>query len=262
MGLVCIYDVTMDLHNARIDALNSTVVRIGSFVFSHFHQKKQTFSIKSDGSIVTAIDREAELQARDLLLELFPSDGFLGEEHGEIEGTSGYRWVVDPIDGTESFARGVPLFGTLIGLEYKGEAIAGAANLPAIGESISAVLGKGVRSANPATVSTVATLEDALICTTSFDYYKQTNSEYIHEALLHHAGSIRGWSDCFAYLLLCTGRVDAVVEPLLFPWDIIPWLPIIHESGGKYSPIAQGGIATNHNLHDSLYDALHDNITN
>jgi len=253
----------MDLHNARIDALNSTVVRIGSFVFSHFHQKKQTFSIKSDGSIVTAIDREAELQARDLLLELFPSDGFLGEEHGEIKGSSGYRWVVDPIDGTASFARGVPLFGTLIGLEFEGNAIAGAAHLPAIDESISAVVGQGVTYNNQeASVSDTTFLEDAMICTTSFDYYKQTSSEQIHANLLNHAGSIRGWSDCFAYLLLCTGRIDGVVEPLLFPWDIIPWLPIIQEAGGKYSPISRGGVASNHNLHDSLYHALHDNITN
>ncbi len=253
----------MDLHNARIDALNSTAESIGSFVFSQFDQKKLTFSTKTDGSIVTKVDQEAELRARDLLLTQYPDDGFLGEEHGEIAGSSGYRWVVDPIDGTASFARGVPLFGTLIGLELEGEAIAGAANLPALDESISAVVGQGVKYKNQrTTVSDTSSLENAMICTTSFDYYKQTNSEQIHRLLLQHAGSIRGWSDCFAYLLLCTGRIDAVVEPLLFPWDIIPWLPIIRESGGKYSPIAQGGIASNHNLHDSLYHALHENTTN
>ncbi|MDP7009158.1 MAG: inositol monophosphatase family protein [Phycisphaerales bacterium] len=251
----------MDLQNARISALNSTVEGIGSFVFSHFHQKKLTFDTKKDGSIVTEVDREAEMRARSALLDRFPDDGFLGEEYGEIKGTSGYRWVVDPIDGTASFARGVPLFGTLIGLESNGKVLAGAANLPAIGETIAAVVGEGVTYQYPSRVSSVENLNDAMICTTSFDYYKETGSEQLYESLLTHAGSIRGWSDCFAYLLLCTGRVDAVVEPLLFPWDIIPWLPIIQESGGKFSPIASGGIASNHNLHASLYDALHENIT-
>ena len=247
----------MDLQNARIDAMNTTIEHVGSFVFSHFYKKILAFDTKNNGSAVTAVDLEAELLARDLLLSQFPEDGFLGEEHGEIEGSSGYRWVVDPIDGTTSFARGVPLFGTLIGLEHNGRPIAGAANMPAIGESISAVVGGGLTYQNiNAKVSDTSPIQEALICTTSFDYYKQTHSEQIHANLLKHAGSMRGWSDCFAYLLLCTGRIDAVVEPLLFPWDIIPWLPIIQEAGGRYSPFAQGGIASNHNLHDALYQVL------
>lgn len=254
----------MSLQNARTHALKVTSEAIGSFVYSHFHHKKLQFERKADGSVVTAVDSEAEVRARDMLLEQFPNDGFLGEEHGEIEGTSGYRWVVDPIDGTASFVRGVPLFGSLIGLEFEGEPIGGAANLPAIHESVWAVVGEGAfdHDGNKIKVSAVASLADSMICTTSFEYYKQTNCEHLHDALLKHTGSIRGWSDCFAYLLLCTGRIDAVVEPLLYPWDIVPWLPIINESGGCFSPIAQGGIASNHTIHDSLYDALHDKITN
>ena len=254
----------MNLRNERNNALRTTCEAIGSFVYSHFRHKKLQFEVKTDGSVVTAVDREAELRARDMLLGEFPNDGFLGEEHGEISGTSGYRWVVDPIDGTASFARGIPLFGSLIGLEFEGEPIAGAAHLPAIHESIWAVVGEGAfdQDGNKTQVSNVASLDDSMICTTSFEYYKQTHSEHLHDALLKHAGSIRGWSDCFAYLLLCTGRIDGVVEPLLYPWDIVPWLPIIKESGGSFSPIAQGGIASNHNIHDSLYDALHEHITN
>ena len=252
----------LDLLDSRIHTLNTTCERIGCFVLSHFRQKKLTINTKQDGSVVTQVDQEAELLARNSLLKQFPEDGFLGEEYGEIDGTSDYRWVVDPIDGTASFARGVPLFGTLIGLEYQGEPIAGAANLPAMHESIWAVTGQGVTYQHQhSKVSDTCSLENAMICTTSFDYFKQTKSEAMYKSLLQHAGSVRGWSDCYAFLLLCTGRIDAVVEPLLYPWDIVPWLPIILESGGRYSPIAQGGMASNHNLHDSLYDVLNANPT-
>jgi len=253
----------LDLLDSRIHTLNTTGERIGSFVLSHFRQKKLIINTKTDGSVVTQVDQEAEILARNTLLEQFPEDGFLGEEYGEIQGNSGYRWVVDPIDGTASFARGVPLFGTLIGLEHDGKPIAGLANLPALNESISAVVGQGVTyQSQDAKVSDTCLLRDAMICATSFDYFQQTKSEDAYSLLLQHAGSIRGWSDCFAFLLLCTGRIDAVVEPLLFPWDIVPWLPIIEEAGGRFSPFIQGGIASNHNLHDSLYDVLHANPTN
>lgn len=237
---------------------------VSAFVLSHFCSQNFSISSKKDGSQVTNIDIEAELLTRTSLLDAFPNDGFLGEENGEVVGTTEYRWIVDPIDGTASFTRGVPLFGTLIGLEYQGEPIAGIAALPAIKETISAVICEGAvhQNGHTASVSSVGSLDDAMLCTTSFDYYKQTDSETLYKKILDCGCSIRGWSDCFAYLLLCTGRIDAVVEPLLNPWDIIPWLPIIQEAGGRYSPISKGGIASNHNLHDSLYHALHDNVTN
>ncbi len=254
----------MEKHTQRIHALSTSSSDTASFILSHFQASKFHVSEKSDGSEVTNIDIEAEQCAKTTLLEAFPHDGFLGEECGEVTGSSGYRWVIDPIDGTASYVRGVPLFGTLLGLEFEGEPIAGIVNLPAIDEVISAVIGNGAFRQDDivATVSETDSLVDSMICTTSFDYYRQTKSEKIFFALLQHAGSTRGWSDCYAYLLLCTGRIDAVVEPLLHPWDIIPWLPIIAESGGKYSQIARGGIASNHNLHDTLYHALHDDITN
>lgn len=231
---------------------------VSAFVLSHFLEQNFTISSKIDGSEVTDVDIEAEMMARKLLLGAFPEDSFLGEEGDEVTGTSKYRWVVDPIDGTASFVRGVPLFGTLIGLEYDGEAIAGVASLPALEETISAVIGEGVtyQDKTVASVSTTSLLREAMICTTSYDYFKQTRSETLYAELLGCGSSLRGWSDCYGYLLLCTGRIDAVVEPLLCPWDIIPWLPIIKESGGKFTPIAKGGIASNHNLHDTLCHAL------
>ena len=248
----------MNDRTRRIQTLDSTAQEASAFVLSHFLTQNFTISSKKDGSEVTTVDIEAELRVRKMLLDAFPEDGFLGEEHGEITGTSGYRWVVDPIDGTASFIRGVPLFGTHIGLEFYGEPIAGIATLPALDETISAVIGEGVTHQGKigSHVSVTSSLQEAMICTTSYDYYKLTNSVPLYQKVLQASGSIRGWSDCYGYMLLCTGRVDAVVEPLLFPWDIIPWLPIIKEAGGKYTEISQGGIASNEILHDSLCLAL------
>ena len=255
----------MDIRTTRLHALKITTDEVAAFVLSKFRSKKFDISTKTDGSDVTNIDIEAQHMAKELLLAQFGDDGFLGEEDDEQAGTSDYRWVVDPIDGTTSFIRGVPLFGTQIGLEYKGEPVAGKIVMPAIEESIFAHFGEGAwhnASDQPAKVSSTNLVEEAMVCTTSIDYYKQTNSMHMFEALVQSECSIRGWSDCFNFMLLCTGRIDAVIEPLLHPWDIIPWLPIISESGGVFSQIEGGGIASNPTIHGALYDALHEQITN
>ena len=165
----------------RSTLLKSTIEQVSAFVLSRFFDKNFEISTKKDGSDLTTVDLKAENLAKTAILGAFPEDGFLGEEHGEVEGTSGFRWVVDPIDGTASFVRGVPLFGTLIGLEHNGEPIAGEVRIPALQESISAVRGEGVtlqinKSAN---VSTTESLDEALICTTSYDYYKQIHKSSI-----------------------------------------------------------------------------------
>ena len=249
----------------RVDALKNTTNAVAAFVLSNFQSKKFDISTKADGSDVTNIDVEAQSMAKELLLSQFTDDGVLGEEVNEHSGTSDYRWVVDPIDGTTSFVRDVPLFGTQIGLEYKGEPIAGMIVMPAIEESIFAHVGEGAwhnAPDQPAKISSTSSVEEAMVCTTSIDYYKQTNSLHMFEILVQSGCSIRGWSDCYAFMLLCTGRIDAVIEPLLHPWDIIPWLPIISESGGVFSQIGSGGVASNPTLHAALYDALHEQITN
>ena len=247
----------------RIQAIQGVANRVAAFVLSHFRSKKFDVATKEDGSKVTNIDIEAQQIAKEMLLANFHDDGFLGEEDEEQAGNSGYRWVVDPIDGTISFIHGVPLFGTQIGLEYNGDPIAGTIVMPAIGESIHGIVGKGAwhtsasATRRPATVSSTSSIEQALVCTTSVDYFAQTNTMCLFQELTRSGCSIRGWSDCFAFMLLCTGRIDAVVEPLLHPWDINPWLPIIAESGGVFSPIGNGGIASTTAVHTPLYDALH-----
>lgn len=251
-----------------MNALKDTADTVAEFLLLSFESKKFDISTKKDGSEVTNIDLDAQSMAKELLLSQFPNDGFLGEEDQEQTGSSEYRWVVDPIDGTASFIRGVPLFGTQIGLEYKGKPIAGKIIMPAIREGIFAHVGTGAyyTSGNStetlARVSDTDSLHEAMISTTSIDYYKKTDSVSLFNNLVESGCSIRGWSDCYAFMLLCTGRIDGVLEPLLYPWDVVPWIPIIIESGGIFSPISSGYLASNPTIHAGLYDALHETVTN
>src|SRR5262245_37529971 len=131
---------------------------------------------KQDRSPVTIADRDAESLLRTALLGAFPDDGFLGEEHGEKAGTSGYRWIIDPIDGTRSFVRGIPLWATLVGLEYKGEQVAGVVEVPALGHTYRALRGDGAfRNDRRIHVSGVDVLEDALLFYSSLSWFIKAN---------------------------------------------------------------------------------------
>src|SRR5579884_3922855 len=114
---------------ARYEVAVEAARQAGALALRYFDQGL-AIEWKQDNSPVTLADREAEALLRSTLLGRFPQDGFLGEEHGEQPGTSGYRWIIDPIDGTRNFVRAIPVWGTLVGLEYRGEPIAGIADVP------------------------------------------------------------------------------------------------------------------------------------
>jgi len=220
---------------------------------------------KQDGSVVTEADRDAERFLREEIGSAFPEDGILGEEFGEREGTSGYRWILDPIDGTRSFVHGVPLYGTLVAVERERRSVAGVIRMPALDETVYAARGEGAWRQKggddpvPARVSGVAALERAMLCTTAFDYFASGGREAIWFELARACGATRGWSDCYAHVLLATGRVEAVVEPEIKPWDIAPMTVIVEEAGGMctdwsgvvtaYSPRA---LATNGLVHEAV----------
>src|SRR5207244_6466617 len=129
---------------------------------------------KEDLSPVTAADRAGEAYLRETLLAAFPQDGFLGEEFGEKPGSSGFRWVIDPIDGTRSFVRGIPIWGTLVGLEYRGEPIAGIAEVPALGQTFRALRGEGAwRGDRRIHVSGVSDLREATMFYTSLAWFRR-----------------------------------------------------------------------------------------
>jgi histidinol phosphatase-like enzyme (inositol monophosphatase family) len=227
-------------------------------------------STKRDGSEVTTADREAEQRLRGLIERAFPGDGVLGEEFGERPSVSGWRWVLDPIDGTASFVHGVPLYGTLVACEFGGQTRAGVIHMPVLGETVYAGEGGGAwhigrEGASPARarVSGISSTAEAMMCTTSYGYYRQAGLEPALTAVFERFGKSRGWSDCYAHVLCATGRIEAVVEPVLHPWDIAPMQVIYAEAGGRTTDWAgrpgsyhPTGVSTNGLVHEELLELL------
>lgn len=224
----------------------------GDITLQYFRKKPET-STKADGSYVTIADREAEKYLRRQISERFPDDGFLGEEEGESQGTSGRRWIIDPIDGTFAFVHGVPFYGVLIALEMDGEMDVGVVNIPPLGEIVSAGKGLGCfLNGEPARVSSTATLDQALLLSTSFTTCASYGFGRAAERLQEKAKTSRTWGDCYGYVLVATGRADVMLDPVMNLWDSAPLFPIIREAGGTFTDwrgvaTASGGnaIATN-----------------
>ena len=154
---------------------------------------------------------------------------------GESSRDSDHRWIIDPIDGTQSFVRGVPLFGVLVGLEVGGAVVVGVAHFPALGETIAAATGEGCRwNGRPARVSSVSRLESALVlCTDTAEMRRRAPEAW---SRLEGAARLqRGWSDCYGYSLVATGRADMMLDPVMQPWDCAPFLPILREAGGTFT---------------------------
>ncbi len=227
----------------------------GEITLQYFRKKPET-SKKSDGSYVTIADREAESYLRRRIAERFPDDGILGEEEGELEGRSGRRWILDPIDGTFAFVHGVPFYGVLIAVEIEGEMSVGVVNMPALGEIVSAAKGLGcLLNGEPARVSSTAELKNALLLSTSF--VGQT------AGLQARAKVSRTWGDCYGYVLVATGRADIMLDPVMNLWDCAPLLPIMEEAGGTFTDwrgarTADGGnsIATNGVLFEEVMSLI------
>lgn len=227
----------------------------GEITLQYFRKQPET-SRKSDGSFVTIADRQAESYLRRRIGERFPDDGILGEEEGESQGTSGRRWILDPIDGTFAFVHGVPLYGVLIGVEIEGELSVGVVNMAGLGEIVSAAKGLGCfLNGEPARVSSTAELKDALLLSTSF--------VGATELLQARAKVSRTWGDCYGYVLVATGRADVMLDPVMNLWDCAPLLPIMEEAGGTFTDwrgvrTADGGnaIATNGALFDEVMNIV------
>ena len=243
---------------SRLSLAIEAACEAGELAMKYYRKHDLAVDRKADKSPVTQADREAELLLRKRVGAAFAEDGILGEEFGETAGSSGFRWIFDPIDGTKSFIHGVPLFGTLVGVEYDRRSVIGVMVLPALGEYLYAAQGQGAwhvqgsSAPQAARVSTTATLGEGLFCTTSVSGFEYREARFVYDQLRATAGLSRGWGDCFGYALVATGRCEAMVDPQMNVWDTACLQPILEEAGGTFTdwqgrPTIHGGegVATN-----------------
>ena len=229
----------------------------GKITLRYFQQSFDVH-IKPDQSPVTDADRSAEEYLRREIEKQFPDDGILGEEFGEKESRSGLRWLLDPIDGTKTFIRGVPLYGTLIGLESEGESLLGVVRYPPLAQTLAALCGRGCfLNGERCFVSKTRELSQAAVMMTSFEAVVKDWGPETFFAILKETGFHRTWGDCYAYMLIATGRADICFDTSMHQWDVAPLIPIIQEAGGKITNLdgaislgVNHAIATNGLLHD------------
>jgi histidinol phosphatase-like enzyme (inositol monophosphatase family) len=235
----------------------------GDITLKYFRRQPETHK-KTDGSFVTIADREAEAYLRQAILKRFPDDGVVGEEEEERSGSSGRRWIIDPIDGTFAYVHGVPLFGVLIGLEVEGDYSLGVINIPALEEMVYAAKGLGCFSnGTPARVSATANLEDALLLCTDFPACERYGFGAAANAFQQRAKTSRTWGDCYGYVLVATGRADVMLDPVMNLWDCAALLPIMEEAGGTFTDwrgertaAAGNAVATNGMLFDEVMSVI------
>jgi histidinol-phosphatase len=217
---------------------------------------------KADGTPVTIADLKAEELLRSLITSAWPADGCIGEEHGESPGRSGVRWVIDPIDGTKSFMHGVPLFGTLIGLQRRTgpeglagawQTCAGVVSMPALSGGLTAYalaehgawVVHGENDPVRVRVGRAGRLGDACVCVTSA--HTLLNGQYGpgYADLAVRARLVRGWGDCYGHVLVAAGSADIMLDPPMKLWDVVAVEALVREAGGVItaldgSPVGDG----------------------
>ena len=226
----------------------------GDIALGHFDQARRSrlsVDYKSDGSPVTVADRGAESAAREWVDRNFPDDGFLGEESGAERTSAPRRWIVDPIDGTKSFVRGVPLWGTLVAVAQGETVLAGAINCAAAGEMVSAALGQGCWwNGSRCAVSVENQLARATVLATDERFplvaVEPGASETVRlqeqdrrwngwRRVAERAAVARSWGDCYGYLLVATGRAEVMLDAIMAPWDTAALWPVVTEAGGVFT---------------------------
>lgn len=247
--------------SARLELALAAAREAGEITLRYYRRDNFEVEYKADTSPVTVADREAEQHLRRRISAAFPDDAILGEEFPAVEGTSPYRWILDPIDGTKSFVSGVPLYGTMVAVDDGTRGVLGVVLCPALDECVYASQGQGawlVRGQEPpvrARVSTRDEVSEAVFLTTEVRSFAVRGRLAAYQALEAEARLTRTWGDCYGYLLIATGRADIMIDPIMNVWDAAAIQPIIEEAGGVFTDwngkptiYAGEGIATNSKL--------------
>ena len=218
-----------------LDFSVETAYLAGKLTLGHFQTGLRP-DFKSDDTPVTVADRQAEALIRSRIASRYPRHAIVGEEYGtDGDAQASHRWFIDPIDGTKSFVRGVPLYAVLIGLAIEGVVEVGAAYFPALDEMVAAATGEGCWwNGRRAHVSDVADLQQAVVAFTdvaNFGRYGRAAAwERIQAATYFRAG----WGDAYGHALVATGRVELMLDPIMNAWDCAPFPPILKEAGGDF----------------------------
>lgn len=186
---------------------------------------------KADASPVTVADRRAEVAMRARIARAYPTHGVIGEEFGPDREHEEFVWVLDPIDGTISFTHGVPLFGTLVGLLHQGRPLLGMIHQPVLNKTCLGDNDSCLANGKPARIRSTSRLSDATLLWTCSNWIEREQNGAGFDRLRRAVRVARTWGDCFGYLLLCEGRADIMLDPLMKPWDLLPLIPVLRGAG-------------------------------
>jgi histidinol-phosphatase len=253
-----------DADPALLDEAVGLARRAGELTLGWFDRPDLAVARKSDGTPVTEADRAAERLIREQLAADHGDDAIVGEEEADVAGTSGLTWVIDPIDGTKAFTRGVPLYSNLVAVLDEHGPVIGVINLPALGTTIYAGRGLGCfRDGRPVHVSDRTDPADSVLSTSGFTWWADAALLGVKQA----GFQMRTWGDGYGYALVAIGAIEAMVDPEVSLWDVAPMPVVIGEAGGRVtthdgaepvlSPGAQPScVATNGAVHADVLAAL------
>lgn len=232
-------------------------------IIKQYYRTDYRVEIKSDETPVTIADKRSEELIREMIMKEFPDHGILGEEFGEYNPSSEYKWILDPIDGTKSFISGVPLFGTLIALIHNNEPIIGVINHPVLGECL---IGDNIATELNDIKVTVRKCEDlssALLLSSDHLMVEKYRSKSGFDNLLSRVKLYRTWGDCYGYSLLASGFADIMIDPIMSKWDLAALIPVVKGAGGTITdyygnnPMEGNSIvASNTKLHGQVLTIL------
>ncbi|MEO6797712.1 MAG: inositol monophosphatase family protein [Candidatus Dormibacter sp.] len=228
-----------------------------------FFRRDLQIDRKPDRTFVTQADRAIETTIRERVAARYPDHGVLGEEFGSVAGRDA-RWIIDPIDATHSFMRGLPTFATLLGLERAGEMVVGVISAPAMRERWHGMRGGGAWSGRRRLhVSSISQLSDAQIFYASRTAFAAVGKTAGFDAVVKAAWRDRGFGDFWGYALVAEGSGEAMIEPELYPWDLAAPLILVEEAGGRLTDFNgrrtyDGGsaVASNGLLHEDILRRL------
>ena len=220
---------------AYMDFAAETVYLAGRLTLGYYNTGVRP-DFKIDDTPVTIADRLAEQLIHGRIEKAYPEHAIVGEEFGVAEHAgASHRWFIDPIDGTKSFIRGVPLYGVLLGLEIDGRVEVGAAYYPGTDELLCAATGEGCWwNGRRARVSGQIDLTRAAVSTTDFGGLLAHGRFAAYERITRRVYYRVGWGDAYGYLLVATGRLEVMLDPTMNAWDAGPFPPILREAGGYF----------------------------